>query len=144
MKPYKIDITEPFEADMLGEVRAGFPSPADEEPHEKLDLVRLLVRHPASTFFFRVGGTSMVEADMDKGDIIIVDRAIEPYNGCSAVCYIDGEFTVKRVERHDDHALLIAEIVGMYFVAPALLSLLIHWGMKRLGWIKDGDLKLQR
>ena len=43
-----------------------------------------------------------------------------------------------------DHALLIAEIVGMYFVAPALLSLLIHWGMKRLGWIKDGDLKLQR
>jgi uncharacterized membrane protein len=42
------------------------------------------------------------------------------------------------------HALLIAEIVGMYFVAPALLSLLIHWGMKRLGWVKDGDLKLQR
>ena len=108
MKPYKIDITEPFEVDMLGEVRAGFPSPADEEPHEKLDLMRLLVRHPASTFFFRVGGTSMVEADMDEGDIIIVDRAIEPYNGCSAVCYIDGEFTVKRVERHDDHTLLIA------------------------------------
>lgn len=43
-----------------------------------------------------------------------------------------------------DHALLIAEIVGMYFIAPALLSLLIHWGMKRLGWVKDGDLKLQR
>ena len=108
MKPYKIDVTEPIEADMLGEVRAGFPSPADEEPNEKLDLVRLLVRHPASTFFFRVGGTSMVEADMDEGDIIIVDRAIEPYNGCSAVCYIDGEFTVKRVERHDDYTLLVA------------------------------------
>jgi DNA polymerase V len=108
MKPYRIDTTESFEVDMLGEVRAGFPSPADEEPREKLDLVRLLVRHPASTFFFRVGGTSMVEADMDEGDIIIVDRAIEPYNGCSAVCYIDGEFTVKRVERHEDHTLLIA------------------------------------
>ena len=107
MKPYRIDTTEHIEADMLGEVRAGFPSPADEEPHEKLDLVRLLVRHPASTFFFRVGGTSMVEADMDEGDIIIVDRSIEPYNGCSAVCYIDGEYTVKRVEMLDGRVRLM-------------------------------------
>ncbi len=108
MKPYIIDSTTPIEADMLGEVRAGFPSPADEEPREKLDLVQLLVRHPASTFFFRIGGTSMVDAEMDEGDIIIVDRGIEPYNGCSAVCFIDGEFTVKRVERHSDHMLLVA------------------------------------
>ncbi|MBQ3043517.1 MAG: translesion error-prone DNA polymerase V autoproteolytic subunit [Alistipes sp.] len=108
MKPYIIDSTTPIEADMLGEVRAGFPSPADEEPREKLDLVQLLVRHPASTFFFRIGGTSMVDAEMDEGDIIIVDRSIEPYNGCSAVCFIDGEFTVKRVERHSDHMLLVA------------------------------------
>ena len=93
---------------MLGEVRAGFPSPADDEPSEKLDLIKLLVRHPASTFFFRVGGTSMVEAEMDEGHIIIVDRSIEPYNGCSAVCFIDGEFTVKRIERHSDHTMLIA------------------------------------
>ena len=74
---------------MLGDIKAGFPSPADEEPREKLDLVRLLVRHPASTFFFRISGTSMVEADMDEGDIIIVDRSLELYNGCTAVCYID-------------------------------------------------------
>ena len=93
---------------MLGEVRAGFPSPADEEPREKLDLIKLLVRHPASTFFFRVGGTSMIDAEMDEGDIIIVDRSIEPYNGCSAVCFIDGEFTVKRVARHSAHTMLIA------------------------------------
>ena len=108
MEPYKIDCTTPIEADMLGEVRAGFPSPADEEPREKLDLLRLLVRHPASTFFFRIGGTSMVDAEMDEGDIIIVDRSIEPYNGCSAVCFIDGEFTVKRAEKHDDHIMLVA------------------------------------
>lgn len=108
MKPYIIDTTSSLEADMLGEVRAGFPSPADDEPREKLDLIKLLVRHPASTFFFRVCGTSMVEAEMDEGDIIIVDRSIEPYNGCSAVCFIDGEFTVKRVEHHSDHTLLIA------------------------------------
>ena len=108
MKPYRIDVGESVEAEMLGEVRAGFPSPADDVPHEKLDLVQLLVRHPASTFFFRVGGVSMVEAEMDEGDIIIVDRSIEPYNGCSAVCYIDGEFTVKRVEHHDGYTLLVA------------------------------------
>ena len=108
MKPYAIEDSTNIEVDMLGEVRAGFPSPADEEPREKLDLIKLLVRHPASTFFFRVGGTSMIDAEMDEGDIIIVDRSIEPYNGCSAVCFIDGEFTVTRVERHSDHTMLIA------------------------------------
>ena len=108
MKPFALDISEGIELDMLGEVRAGFPSPADEEPTEKLDLVKLLVRHPSSTFFFRIGGTSMVDAEMDEGDIVIVDRSIEPYNGCSAVCFIDGEFTLKRIQRHKDHIELIA------------------------------------
>ena len=45
---------------------------------------------------------------MDEGDIIIVDRSVEPYNGCSAVCFIDGEFTVKRVEIHSDYTMLVA------------------------------------
>ena len=63
-----------------------------------MDLIKLLVKHKASTFFFRVSGVSMVDAAMDDGDIIIVDRAIDPYNNCKAVCFIDGEHTVKRVE----------------------------------------------
>ena len=50
----------------------------------------------------------MVDAEMDEGDIIIVDRSIEPYNGCSAVCFIDGEFTVKRIQCHKDHIDLVA------------------------------------
>ena len=108
MRPYIIDSNESLEINMLGEVRAGFPSPADEEPTEKLDLVKLLVRHPSSTFFFRIGGTSMVDAEMDEGDIVIVDRSIEPYNGCSAVCFIDGEFTLKRIQRHQGYIELIA------------------------------------
>ena len=108
MKPHSLEHSERVELDMLGEVRAGFPSPADEEPTEKLDLIKLLVRHPSSTFFFRIGGTSMVDAEMDEGDIVIVDRSIEPYNGCSAVCFIDGEFTLKRIQRHKDHIELIA------------------------------------
>ena len=96
-QPYSLDYDTPAEGELLGEVKAGFPSPA-EDIREKLDLMKLLVRHKASTFFFRVSGVSMVDADMDEGDIIIVDRAVEPYNGCKAVCFIDGEYTVKRVD----------------------------------------------
>ena len=96
-RPHSIDEDITCELGMLGDVKAGFPSPA-EDIHEKLDLIRLLVRHRASTFFFRVDGVSMVDSGMDEGDIIIVDRSIDPYNNCKAVCYIDGEYTVKRVE----------------------------------------------
>jgi SOS-response transcriptional repressor LexA len=95
-----------LELAFAGAVKAGFPSPA-EEVREKLDLVKLLVQHSASTFFFRIDGISMVDADMDEGDIIIVDRAVEPYNNCKAVCFIDGEYTVKRVEIHEGGAFLM-------------------------------------
>ena len=104
--PHSIDDTSSFESEMLGEVKAGFPSPA-EDIREKLDLIKLLVKHKASTFFFRIDGVSMVDAAMDDGDIIIVDRAINPYNNCKAVCYIDGEYTVKRVEMLDDKVRLM-------------------------------------
>lgn len=104
--PHKIDSDTSFESDLLGDVKAGFPSPA-EDIREKLDLIKLLVKHKAATFFFRVDGVSMVDCDMDEGDIIIVDRAIDPYNNCKAVCFIDGEYTVKRVEMLDDKVHLM-------------------------------------
>lgn len=104
--PHSIDNEETFESPLFGDVKAGFPSPA-EDIREKLDLIKLLVRHKASTFFFRISGVSMVDAAMDEGDIIIVDRAIDPYNGCKAVCFIDGEYTVKRVEMADNRVRLM-------------------------------------
>lgn len=104
--PHSIDEDSAYEGVLSGNVKAGFPSPA-EDIHEKLDLIRLLVRHRASTFFFRVDGVSMVDAGMDEGDIIIVDRAVDPYNNCKAVCYIDGEYTVKRVEIGNGRARLM-------------------------------------
>lgn len=104
-KPHTIEESS-FESLVMGEVKAGFPSPA-EDIREKLDLIKLLVRHKASTFFFRIDGVSMIDADMDDGDIIIVDRVIEPYNNCKAVCYIDGEYTVKRVEMSDSKVRLM-------------------------------------
>ncbi len=106
MEPHSIESGESLESLMLGSVKAGFPSPA-EDIREKLDLVKLLVQHGASTFFFRIDGVSMVDADMDEGDIIIVDRAIEPFDGCKAVCFIDGEYTVKRVQITPKGAVLL-------------------------------------
>ena len=97
---HSIDTTNSYVTELMGEVKAGFPSPA-EDIREKLDLIKLLVKHKAATFFFRVDGVSMVDSGMDEGDILIVDRAIDAYNNCKAVCYIDGEYTVKRVEMSD-------------------------------------------
>lgn len=105
-QPYSLDYSVSAEGQLLGDVKAGFPSPA-EDIREKLDLIKLLVRHKASTFFFRVSGVSMVDADMDEGDIIIVDRAVDPYNDCKAVCYIDGEYTVKRIEINGESVRLM-------------------------------------
>lgn len=96
-EPYSPEDSESIGALMVGDIKAGFPSPA-EDVREKLDLQALLIRHKASTFFFRVDGVSMVDAGMDEGDILVVDRAVEPFNGCKAVCFLDGEYTVKRVE----------------------------------------------
>ena len=104
--PHSIDDTSSYEAELVGDVKAGFPSPA-EDIREKLDLIKLLVKHKAATFFFRVDGVSMVDSGMDEGDIIIVDRAIDPSNNCKAVCYIDGEYTVKRVEMLDGKVRLM-------------------------------------
>ena len=106
MQPHPISDSASFDSTLVGPVKAGFPSPA-EELREKLDLVKLLVRHSASTFFFVVDGISMVDADMDEGDILIVDKAMEPYNDCKAVCYIDGEYTVKRVSISGSGAVLL-------------------------------------
>ena len=104
--PHSIDDANSYEVELVGDVKAGFPSPAGDI-REKLDLIKLLVKHKASTFFFRVDGVSMVDSGMDEGDIIIVDRAIDPYNNCKAVCFIDGEYTVKRVEMLNDKVRLM-------------------------------------
>ena len=60
-----------------------------------------------SVVIIRAEGDSMIDAGMDEGDIIIVDRAVDPYNNCKAVCYIDGEYTVKRIEIGDGCARLM-------------------------------------
>ena len=95
--PHSIDSESLYDNHSPGDVKVGFSSPS-ADMREKLDIVKLLVKHKASTFFFRVGGVSIADSGMSEGDIVIVDRAVDPYDGCKAVCYIDGEYAVKRVE----------------------------------------------
>ena len=87
-------------------VQAGFPSPAQGEYADSIDLNRALITNPASTFCARVIGDSMVDAGINEGDLLIIDRSITPYDGSIAVCFIDGEFTVKRLSIHDDAVYL--------------------------------------
>ena len=88
-------------------VHAGFPSPAENIMENKLDLNKLLVKNPSSTFFAKVSGESMIDDGVDDGDILVIDKSVTPYDGAIAVCYLDGEFTLKRVRFMDGFILLV-------------------------------------
>lgn len=78
-------------------IHAGFPSPATDYMTQAIDLNKELVRHPAATFYGRVVGDSMIDAGVEEGDILVIDKALDPQNGDMAVCFIDGEFTLKHL-----------------------------------------------
>lgn len=78
-------------------VPAGFPSPAADYEEDRLDLNRHLVRNPAATFFVRVTGDSMVGAGIHHGDLLVVDRSLEPRDKNVVIAVVDGELTVKRI-----------------------------------------------
>ena len=81
-----------------GGIRAGFPSPAQDYVDRSLDFNRELIRHPAATFYARVVGLSMVGAGIDEGDILVVDRSLEPRQGDIVVAWVEGEFTLKYLD----------------------------------------------
>lgn len=76
-------------------IHAGFPSPATDYMTQAIDLNKELVRHPAATFYGRVVGDSMIDAGVEEGDILVIDKSLEPQDGDMAVCFLDGEFTLK-------------------------------------------------
>lgn len=93
----------------LSRIKAGFPSPADDYLDRKLDLNEFLIKHPASTFFVKVKGDSMVGAGINSGDILIVDRSLEPKDKRIVVAVVNGEFTVKRISIKGNRLSLLAE-----------------------------------
>ena len=102
------DFTTPLELPLAGTaIAAGFPSPAEEYVEIALDLNKELIKHPAATFYARVKGDSMVDAGIHDGDLLVIDKALEPKEGTVAVCYLDGEFTVKRLAVREECVYLM-------------------------------------
>lgn len=90
-------------------VPAGFPSPASDFTHRTLDLNEFIVKHPASTFFVKVSGDSMQGAGIYEGDIIVVDRSLEAVHGTIVLALVNGEFTVKRLQKLNERVFLQPE-----------------------------------
>lgn len=90
-------------------VSAGFPSPAEDYLEGRLDLNKHLIKNPAATFFVRVSGESMKDAGIHTGDILIVDRSIEPQNNAVVIAVVNGDFTVKRISRKNGKLFLMPE-----------------------------------
>jgi DNA polymerase V len=93
----------------LSPVRAGFPSQADDHVEQELDLNQYLIRNKATTYFLRVAGDSMIGAGIHHGDLIVVDRSLDPKHGLIAVVLVDGENTVKRLHYEGDRLWLMPE-----------------------------------
>ncbi|MEI7993406.1 MAG: translesion error-prone DNA polymerase V autoproteolytic subunit [Methylococcaceae bacterium] len=110
-----------------GKVAAGFPSPADDYVEKSLDLNELLVQKPAATFFVRAQGESMLGAGIHPNDILVVDRSIDPVPGKIVICALNGELTVKRLQRDKGHWQLTAE-------NPAYADIVLHDGLEIVIW----------
>lgn len=102
-----------FEADetavpiLDGLVPAGFPSPLEGVAKETIDLNKELINHPASTFCARVSGNSMIDSGINDGDLLLIDKSLDARDGAIAVCFIDGEFTLKRISVREDGVFLV-------------------------------------
>jgi DNA polymerase V len=79
-------------------VPCGFPSPAQDYVEQRIDLNKLIVQHPSSTYFVRVSGESMTGAGINDGDMLVVDSALRASHGDIVVASVEGEFTVKRLQ----------------------------------------------
>ena len=110
-------------------ISAGFPSPAQDFIDLSIDLNQELIQHPASTFFGRVKGNSMIDIGISNGDLLIVDKSLEAADGKIAVCYLDGEFTVKRLKVEKDCCWLLPENESYKPIKVTAENDFIVWGI---------------
>lgn len=85
-----------------GGINAGFPSPAMDFMDLSIDMNKHLIKHPSATFYGRVKGESMRDVGINDGDLLVIDKSIEASDGKIAICYLDGEFTIKRIKMEKD------------------------------------------
>ena len=135
MKKEKLTFLKPKKGDELGQwlieqgISAGFPSPADDFKEIRISLDRELVKNSESTFYARVSGDSMIDAGLDDGDLLIIDRSLSPENGKIAICFIDGDFTVKRIKKDKNKLHLIPENKKYQPIEVSEENELIIWGI---------------
>jgi DNA polymerase V len=108
-------------------VSAGFPSPAEDYVEGKIDLNRHLIKNPAATFLVRVTGDSMIGAGIHSGDVLVVDRSLEPTQDRIVIAVINGELTVKRIYHERKRLYLMPE-------NPNYPPILVDEGMELQVW----------
>ena len=135
MKINNLIFLKPKKGNSLGQwlieegISAGFPSPADDFKEIRISLDKELVKNQESTFYARVSGESMTEAGLDDGDLIVIDRSLNPENGKIAVCFIDGEFTVKRIKKEEKKLFLMPHNKKYKPIEVKEFTELIIWGI---------------
>ena len=109
-KAYKTEINKELYLNLYtASISAGFPSPAEDHLDVGLDLNEYLIKHPSSTFYIYVKGNSMIDAGIFDGDLMIVDRSLNPISNSIVVAVINGEFTVKRISKKGDNVYLLPD-----------------------------------
>ena len=135
MKKEKLRFLKPKKGNSIGqwlveqEISAGFPSPADDFKEVRISLDKELVKNKEATFYARVSGDSMIGAGLDDGDLLVIDRSLSPENGKIAICFIDGDFTVKRIKKEKGKFYLMPENKKYEPIELAEDDELIIWGI---------------
>lgn len=124
------DLENPIELPFItAGIKAGFPSPAADFDESKISLDAFLVKNKEATFYAKASGTSMIGAGIDDGDILVIDRSLEPQNNKVAVCFLDGEFTVKRIKTNKEEIFLMPENKDFEPIRITDENQLIIWGI---------------
>ncbi len=124
------DLENPIELPYISSgIKAGFPSPAADFDESKISLDNVLVKNKEATFYAKASGNSMIGAGIDDGDILVIDRSLEPQNKKIAVCFIDGEFTVKRIKIEYENVFLMPENSNYKPIQISEENDLIIWGI---------------
>ena len=123
---YESELKIPFIKDG---VSAGFPSPAADFMETNIDLNKELSENQLATFYIKVKGNSMIDAGINDKDVLVVDRSLEPQNNKIAICFIDGEFTVKRILVEKECLYLMPENASYSPIKITEENQLIIWGI---------------
>lgn len=111
------------------QVCAGFPSPAEDLGAERIDLSKVLIKHPQATFLLKASGHSMVEAGIFDNNILVVDRAVKPRHNHIVVAVVDGDFTVKRLYQRAGQVKLKAANPTFADITPKDGQEIVVWGV---------------